>query len=658
MAKTARSKVKKRALPRGARRPRRPAAQRKAAPRKAAPRKVAPRKASSQKAAARPPKKAPPAPKPTLAAKQRAAGPRVLVAPQRSRPPPPTFGTQTLSLPPGLAVEVRGTLAEWAAGERTARLWRGDAALWTGRDEDRWVGWLRLVEQQRARREEFGRVAEDVRLAGFGHVVVLGMGGSSLCPDVFARTFGRLPGFPQLRVLDSTVPAQIRALDREIDPRRTLFVAASKSGATLEPAVFLAYFLDRVRSLMGTDAGSRFVAITDPGTELEKLALREGFRSVFHGLPSVGGRFSALSHFGMVPAAAMGVSVPRLLDRAAVMADACAPDRPAEQNPGLVLGVALGSAARDGRDKLTLVVSPKLAALGDWVEQLVAESLGKHGRGVVPVVGEQTGAPRSNGEDRLHVQVRLASSPSAEQDRAVAALQKSGAPVIRIDVADPADLGQEFFRWEIATAVAGSILGVNPFDQPDVEAAKVAARRVTAAYEETGSLPPEVAAVQGDGLRLFADPANAQFLANAAREQTPAGWLRAHLGRLGKGDYLAINAFLEASPQNAAPLQEIREAVRQSFRVATTLGFGPRYLHSTGQLHKGGPNSGVFLVITADDTESIPIPGRRFGFGVLARAQARGDLDVLAERGRRAVRVHLGPDVKAGLAALRRAMPR
>ena len=648
MPKTARSKGKKRAVPSGARRPRRPVAKRKAAPRKAA--------------KSLPKKKAPPVPKPVPAAKQRQvvprlAVPRLAVAPPRPRPAPPSVGAQTLSLPHGLAAEVRGTLAEWAAGERTARLWRGDAALWTGRDEDRWVGWLRLIDQQRARREEFGRVAEDVRLAGFGHVVVLGMGGSSLCPDVFARTFGRLAGYPQLRVLDSTVPAQIRALEREIDPRRTLFIVASKSGTTLEPAVLLAYFLERVKSLMGADAGSRFVAITDPGTELEKLALREGFRNVFHGVPSVGGRFSALSHFGMVPAAAMGVSVPRLLDRAAFMADACAPDRPPEQNPGLVLGVALGCAARDGRDKLTLFLSPKLAALGDWVEQLVAESLGKHGKGIVPVVGEQPGAPRSYGDDRLFVHVRLPSSPSAEQDRAVASLERSGAPVIRIDVSDPTDLGQEFFRWEIATAVAGSILGVNPFDQPDVETAKVAARKVTAAYEETGSLPPEAVAVQGDGLRLMADPANSRFLATAAREQTPAGWLRAHVGRAGKGEYLAIDAFLEGSPQNTSVLQEIREAIRQSSRVATTLGFGPRYLHSTGQLHKGGPNTGVFLVITADDTETLPLPGRRFGFGVLARAQARGDLDVLAERGRRALRVHLGSDVKAGLAALRRAMP-
>jgi transaldolase/glucose-6-phosphate isomerase len=551
---------------------------------------------------------------------------------------------------------VKGTLAEWVAGAKMARLWRGDSTLWTGRDEDRWVGWLRLVDQQRARREEFGRVSEDVRLAGFGHALVLGMGGSSLCPDVFARTFGRVAGHPVLRVLDSTVPAQIRAIEREIDLRRTLFLVASKSGTTAEPAALLAYFLDRTQSILGSQAASRFVAITDPGTELERLAQREGFRKIFHGVPSVGGRFSALSHFGMVPAAAMGVSVPRLLDRALVMADACAADRPGDDNPGLVLGVVLGAAARDGLDKLTVVASPGVAGLGDWVEQLVAESLGKQGKGIVPVVGERLDPARSYGGDRLFVYVRLAFAPSEEQDRAISALERSGAPVVRIEISDPADLGQEFFRWEIATAVAGSILGVNPFDQPDVEAAKVAARRVTATVEETGALPPEVPVLAGDGLRLFADPENARVLADAARDASPAGWIRAHLSRLGKGDYLALNAFLEQSPAVAAALQEIRESVQTSGRVATTCGFGPRFLHSTGQLHKGGPNSGVFLEVTADDAEPLPIPGRRYGFGELCRAQARGDQEVLAGRGRRILRVHLGADVKAGLAVLRRAV--
>ena len=585
-------------------------------------------------------------------------GARPVTAPSKPRPAPPTVGSQSLALPPGLASEVKGTMDEWAAGGKMARLWKGDATLWSGRDEDRWVGWLRIIDQQRARREEFGRVAEDVGLAGFTAVVVLGMGGSSLCPDVFARTFGRLGGFPQLFVLDSTVPAQVRSLERQLDLRRTLFVVASKSGTTLEPSVFLAYFLERVRSLMGSEAGSRFVAITDPGTELDRLAQREGFRKVFHGVPSVGGRFSALSHFGMVPAAAMGVGVPRLLDRAALMAEACGAERPDTENPGLALGVAIAAAARSGRDKLTLVCSPGIAALADWVEQLVAESLGKHGLGVIPVTGEALGPPRSYGPDRLFAYVRLASAPSAEQDRALGALERAGFPVVRIEPSDANDLGQEFFRWEMATAVAAAVLGVNAFDQPDVEAAKVAARRVTAAYEESGLLPPESPAIETEGLRVFADPPNAQALSAAARDQTPAGWLRAHLARLGPGDYFALNAFLEMSPQNHAPLQEIRETVRQATRAATTLGYGPRFLHSTGQLHKGGPNSGVFLVVTADDAERVQIPGRRYDFGVLARAQARGDFDVLGERGRRVLRLHLGADVKAGLAVLRRAVSR
>lgn len=576
--------------------------------------------------------------------------------PPKTRSLPPPFAPQRLALPPALAREVKGTLAEWVAGEKMARLWRGDATLWTGRDEDRRVGWLRLVDQQRARREEFGRVSEDVRLAGFGHALVLGMGGSSLCPDVFARTFGRVPGHPVLRVLDSTVPAQIRATEREIDLRRTLFLVASKSGTTVEPVALLAHFLDRTRSLLGGQAASHFVAITDPGTELEKLAQREGFRKVFHGVPNVGGRFSALSHFGMVPAAAMGVSVPRLLDRAVVMADACAPDHPGADNPGLVLGVVLGAAARDGVDKLILVASPGIAGLCDWVEQLVAESLGKQGKGIVPVVGERPETGRVHGADRLFVYVRLAFAPSEDQDRTISALERAGAPVVRIDVADTADLGQEFFRWEIATAVAGSVLGVNPFDQPDVESAKVATRKVTAAVEDTGSLPVAAPALSGDGLQLFADPENARFLASAAREASPSGWIRAHLARIGKGDYLALNAFLEQSPAVTAVLQEIRGSVLAPARAATTLGFGPRFLHSTGQLHKGGPNSGVFLEITADDAEPLAIPGRRYGFGDLCQAQARGDQEVLAGRGRRILRVHLGADVKAGLGALRRAI--
>jgi transaldolase/glucose-6-phosphate isomerase len=347
-----------------------------------------------------------------------------------------------------------------------------------------------------------------------------------------------------------------------------------------------------------------------------------------------------------------------MLDRAAQMVEACAADVPADRNPGLVLGAVMAAAARLGRDKLTIVAAPAIASLGAWLEQLVAESLGKHGLGVVPVAGEALGTPRSYGDDRVFVHVRLASAPVPEQDKAVAALERAGFPVVRIEVPGPDDLGQEFFRWEMATAVAGAILGVNPFDQPDVEAAKAAARRVTSAYEQTGALPPEAPALEGDGLRLHADPANAAALAAAARDQSPAGWLRAHFGRIGERDYFALNAFLAMTPENDAVLQGVREAVRQARKVATSVGYGPRFLHSTGQLHKGGPPSGVFLMVTADDADRIPIPGRRFDFGVLARAQARGDFDVLAERGRRILRVHLGSDVRAGLRALERAVQR
>ncbi len=649
MAKKGRSRAAKGARP-GAKVAHKVPAGRKASPARKAP-------AASRARAARKPAPARKAPASAPRAAPRSERPAAPDIPPRPRAPAPPVGLQTITLPPALEREVRGTLAEWAAGDRMARLWRGDATLWTGRDEDRWVGWLRLVEQQRARREEFGRVAEDVRLAGFTHAVVLGMGGSSLAPEAFARTFGRVSGHPALHVLDSTVPARIRSLEREIDLRRTLFVVASKSGTTVEPVTLLAWFLERTRSMLGSQAGSRFVAITDPGTELERTAQREGFRKVFHGVPSVGGRWSALSHFGLVPAAAMGVGVPRVLDRALLMVDACKPDRTGMDNPGLALGVVLGAAARDGVDKLTLVASPGLAGLCDWIEQLVAESLGKQGRGVVPVLGEPVPSPRAPGPDRILVHLRLAAAPDTDQDRAMAALARAGAPVVRIDVAEAADLGQEFFRWEIATAVAGAILGVNPFDQPDVEAAKVAARRVAAQAEESGTPPREVPILAGDGLALHADPATAAALEGAARERTPAAWIRAHLARLRRGDYLAVNAFVDDDPGTRAALDAVRAAVRSSARVATTVGFGPRYLHSTGQLHKGGPDTGVFLLLTADDAgPDLVVPGRRLGFDALARAQAIGDHEALVARGRRVLRVHLGADVGGGLSALRRAL--
>lgn len=558
-------------------------------------------------------------------------------------------------LPPALAAQVGATLSEWDAGTCTERLWRRDASLWTSSGEERWLDWLEVVEEQRRQGALFRRVAREVRSGGFEAVVVLGMGGSSLCPLALARSFGRLPGFPPLLILDSTLPAQVRALERRLDLGRTLFLVSSKSGTTIEPTVFMEYFLDRVRARVGADAGSRFAAITDPGSPLEDLARRQGFREVFPGVPGIGGRFSALSHFGMVPAAAMGIDVPAFLEGAASMAEACRPGPPAERNPGVWLGALLAQAARSGRDKVTVLASPGLASLGMWLEQLLAESLGKGGRGVVPVAGEPAGPLGAYGPDRLFAQVRLAGGGRAG-DRVPGALARAGHPVVRMELGGPMDLGREFVRWEVATAVAGSLLGVNPFDQPDVEAAKLEARKLTGAVERTGSLPPEIPALDSEGLALFADPANAEALAAAAAAASAGAWIAAHLGRLGPGDYFAVNAFLDESAGVDAELQAIRRLVRDRRKVATTLGYGPRFLHSTGQLHKGGPPSGVFLEVTADDAEAVPIPGHRWDFGVLARAQARGDFEALAARGRRLLRVHLGPDAPAGLAALRRAV--
>ncbi len=545
-------------------------------------------------------------------------------------------------------------LDEWRAAGKVRRLWNGDASLWSDADEDEWLGWLHVVENQIECPEPFRRIREEVHGADFRHLLLLGMGGSSLCPHVLARTFGRQEGFPELLVLDSTVPAHVKTCEDRIDPAQTLFIVSSKSGGTTEPNVFKRYFFEKVREALGdSEAGSRFLAITDPGTKLHALAKADRFRAIFHGVSSIGGRYSALSNFGMIPAAAMGLDVPDFLDRAEVMVQACGSCVPPEANPGVVLGTILGTLAGKGRDKITLISSPAINTLGTWLEQLLAESTGKLGRGLIPVEGEPLGPPDVYGQDRLFVYVRLNSGPSAEQDAAVDALEKSGQPVVRIALEHPMDLGQEFFRWEIAAAVAGSMLAINPFDQPDVEASKVATRRLTAEFEKTGGLPDGPLFFEEDGLRLFADPRNADALTSKAGSRSLQALLGAHLARLRPGDYFAVNAYVEMNDENGRELHALRSAVRDAKRVATTLGYGPRFLHSTGQLHKGGPNSGVFLQITSDDAGDLPIPGQNLRFGVLKQAQALGDFQVLAECKRRALRVHLGADVSGGLARLR-----
>jgi transaldolase/glucose-6-phosphate isomerase len=461
-------------------------------------------------------------------------------------------------------------------------------------------------------------------------------------------------------VLDSTDPAQVRNCEKAIDVARTLFVVSSKSGTTLEPNVLLAHFFERASSVLGTaEAGRHFVAITDPGSSLEQLALRRGFRNVFHGEPAIGGRFSALSRFGLAPAALIGLPLRPFLLHAQEMARACGPEAPAAANPGLVLGAALGMLAGRGIDKLTLVVSPGLRALGGWLEQLVAESTGKAGRAIIPVDLEPLARPDVYGEDRVVAYVRLESAPERAQDEAVAALEDAGHPVLLARVPDPDCLGAEFFRWEFATAVAGAVLGVNPFDQPDVEASKLETRRLTDDYEASGALPEEEPVLEEGGLRFFSDARNARELERATGGGTGAAdWLRAHLGRIRTGDYFALLAYLPMTRENQAALQAIRRRVRDRTRAATCLGFGPRFLHSTGQAYKGGSNSGVFLQLTCDDARDLPVPGQRYSFGVVKAAQARGDFQVLAERGRRALRVHLPANLGQGLAALAAAFER
>jgi transaldolase/glucose-6-phosphate isomerase len=549
---------------------------------------------------------------------------------------------------------VSETLEEWRVRGKVRRLWARDASLWTGGDEAVWLDWLSIAEDQRAQADCFRAIAAETQAGGFAHAVLLGMGGSSLCPEVLATTFGPQAGFPQLLVLDSTDPVQIRALEAKIDPAKTLFIVSSKSGSTLEPRIFKDYFYDRVQRTVGPEeAGRRFIAITDPGSQLERDAEADGFRRVCHGLPGIGGRYSALSNFGMVPAAIMGLDVPQLLDRAEVMVHACASCVPPAENPGVVLGAILGTLARKGRDKVSLVASPPLASLGAWLEQLLAESTGKGGKGLIPVDGERLGPPDVYGADRLFVYLRTDRAADPAQDSAVETLEKAGQPVVRIAIADPGDLGQEFFRWEIATAVAGSLLGINAFNQPDVEASKVATRKLTAAYEAAGALPAETPILEENGVRLFTDEKNAAALAAAAgNDRTLRGYVKAHVDRLGPGDYFALLAYVERNRRHCDLLQAIRHTIRDSKRVATCLGFGPRFLHSTGQAYKGGPNTGVFLQITCADAQDLPVPGHNYSFAVVKAAQARGDFQVLIERGRRALRVHLGPDVSSGLATL------
>ncbi|MGI9034871.1 MAG: bifunctional transaldolase/phosoglucose isomerase [Pyrinomonadaceae bacterium] len=553
-------------------------------------------------------------------------------------------------LPEKIENAVRETFDDWQKTDKIFRLWSKDASVWANTDEAKWLGWLDSVETALNNIQEYKDFAEDVKSSGLTDVLLMGMGGSSLCPEVLALTFGK----SNFHVLDSTVPAQIKAIEEKINLEKTLFIVASKSGSTLEPNCFKQYFFDKLSQKIGAEnAGKQFVAITDPDSKMQKVAEQDNFRKIFFGDPQIGGRFSALSPFGLAAGAAMQLDIEEFLKRAMEMVRACKSHQP-QENPGAILGTILGVCQTFGKDKLTIFTSPDIFDLGAWLEQLTAESTGKNGKAIIPVDREAVQSPEEYGDDRVFAYLSLENRTDEKQERAVAELEKAGQVVIRILLTDEMNLGQEFFRWEFAIATAGAIMQINPFNQPDVEAAKIEARKLTDEYERAGKLPAETPFFEADGVKLFSDEKNVAAL-NAAvgAEKSLANYLRAHLARISQDDYFALLAFIEMSAENENLLQAIRHKVLLEKKCATCLGFGPRFLHSTGQAYKGGANNGVFLQITADNAFDLDVPGQKYTFGVVCAAQARGDFQVLLDRQRRALRAHLGQDVKAGLEVLR-----
>ncbi len=531
--------------------------------------------------------------------------------------------------------------------DAAARIARRDASFWGG-DAARQqsvanrLGWLDIASRMRAQAGELAGFTADVRAAGFLDAVVLGMGGSSLAPEVLRLTTAPREGHPRLHVLDTTDPASIRALTAQIDAARTLFFVSSKSGTTIEALSLFAYFHELAVATKRERAGENFVAVTDEGTPLQELARQHGFRRMFTNPADIGGRYSALSYFGLAPAAAAGIDVPRLLD-AGIAAELAAEARDSD---ALRLGAALGELARAGIDKCTFIVSAEIAAFGLWIEQLIAESTGKETTGIVPIVGEQLASPKTYGDDRVFVQLRLEGGARGGDDSVAGALVAEGNPVIVIDLEDAHALGREFYRWEYATAVAGHVLGVNPFDEPNVKESKDNTARVLAEFDQQGMLDI-------DGIDEHRAPV-AVTLEGVTADIGVA--IERLLEQIGDGGYFAITAYVEPTGGAEAAFADIRAAVRDRTHAATTLGYGPRFLHSTGQLHKGGPPKGVFLQVTAADADDIPVPGRAFTFGQLKRAQAIGDFQALVAHGLPILRVHLGQDTEGGLARLRSAV--
>jgi transaldolase/glucose-6-phosphate isomerase len=547
--------------------------------------------------------------------------------------------------------DLKAALDEVSSKNIVERFWKKDASVWSDNADDQKIinnalGWLTVTDLMLTKVKELKSFADEIHGAGFKHAVVLGMGGSSLCPEVLRQTFGKQMDYPELLVLDSTVPAAVLAIDQQIDATKTLFIVASKSGTTTEPQMFYRYYYDKVKQLLGDKVGQNFIAITDPGTQMEGDAKRDKFRRIFLNMPDIGGRYSALSYFGMVPFAVMGGDVESLLRRAKGAMDACASQVDLAKNPGAKIGAALGALARKGRDKVTFITPPPLASLGLWVEQLIAESTGKHGKGIVPIAGEPLGDTKVYGDDRVFVYIGVAGTNGTNYEAHIQALEQAGHPVLHHVLNSPLDLGEEFFLWEFATPVAGALIGINPFDQPNVQESKDNTKRILKEYTDTGKITqlPQIAG--GNGLTVLTDENNRKALNGAS---TPDAALAAHLGRIQKGDYFAITQYIEETPEIEQLIQQIRTTVRDKTCVATTTGYGPRFLHSTGQLHKGGPDTGVFLQLISADAQDIPLPGEKFTFGVLKDAQALGDFESLTKRQRRAIRINLGNDIVGGL---------
>jgi transaldolase/glucose-6-phosphate isomerase len=558
-----------------------------------------------------------------------------------------------LRVSPGEHAEaVTAALEEARRANVIERIWNKDATLWKSEAAHQKIianslGWLTVSGEMLAVADELKSFAEDVKTSGFQHVMVCGMGGSSLCPEVLRQTFGRQDGFPELLVLDSTDPDTINNFKEQIDPGKCLFVIASKSGTTTEPIAFHRYWYNEVAK--NSDApGNSFVTITDPGSQMADTAAREGFRRIFLNQADIGGRYSALSYFGMVPAALMGVDAARLLQQTHSMVEACGVKIPLNENPSAMLGAVMAECARAGRDKLTIVTDQKLAALGLWIEQLIAESTGKEGKGIVPVVGEPLGPVSVYGNDRLFVSISVG-PPNDQTDSLLKALEAAGHPVVYRNLADVYDLGAEFFLWEMATAFAGWRLAINPFDQPNVQESKDATKALLEKYKHDGKFAEQPALASDGQLTVYGGDADESSPALSVAEA-----LRAHCAKIKPGDYVALLAYVEETPEVEETIRGIRTSVRDATQSATTNGFGPRFLHSTGQLHKGGPDSGVFIQITAPDKVDFQVPEAPYTFSVLKDAQALGDFQSLLKHGRRAIRVDLGEDVVAGLDSLRK----